>query len=84
MRVWYLICVLLFIDSILALIDEKYDITYNLENDWKQSISYSGCEKLTDIFKNEKEIRLNQFNESIANYFKLSNQRIAKNYFLRK
>ena len=70
MRLWYLICLILFIQSISILIHSRYDVTYHLEYDskWKKSISYSGCYKLINIFKNETVIKINWLENAIYNY----------------
>lgn len=67
MKAWYLICLLFCIYSLSALIDERYDVTYNLESD-NEPYHYSIQIPLAKIFKNKTKINLNEAND-IKNYF---------------
>ena len=69
-KVWYIVCVLFSIYSILLLYEDGYALTYASINK-TESIYYLNCFGLkeTSIYSNKTKIDLNQLNKDLVNYF---------------
>ena len=70
MKIWYLICVWLFLDSVNILIKESNEILYKLI-DQEEPYDYLACFDLKEIniLSNKTTVDLHLFNESLYNHF---------------
>src|SRR5438552_3658312 len=76
MKILYCICILFFMNCIISLIEESYEVSYILgdENEkiFRQPIEasqYLACINLNRIYPNETKIGLNKLDEKLRKYY---------------
>lgn len=76
MKVWYISCWLLFVHSIISLINERYDVVYHLEDSKNERFAKDResalvvCIDLKEIFRNKTQIQLKSLHKNLIFYFK--------------